>query len=586
VEAQNNPGFNTMFVDSADFIQAESDLKAINSNSASTPEQKKAAEKTLKAERLKLLAKMINILAENEYNRSEILALKLYLNNLKQKPSQTIKYPSVFKDASDDTVAKLYRGSLKILTDYKSYEAAKYKIDKLVMKNYNKYYQYYVFNIKVEGQNYLESLAEDFEKEKLRKKNVVFSEFVNMMTNGTSGTYVNYYNVNQLGRNAPIQKYLSQTNWQEKDYKLFFTAVDNKGYKKWKAWALDKKEVYKTIPRIDIADLSEADLKQAIKDAKANANTNLAALQAQLAATQTRAAALQQQIQQAQQARNASSTSSSNASSSSSSSSSNASSTLPLTAQTSALTPSKTVEDYLDLITSWNTNLKQILIDMKADTDITNPELDTSMNKYFKQGTKKWQNYIKAGSDNGKRDQKINILLNFKLLKEVATEVEARSLVTTNTQLQYEEVFEDPDRANGNYQEITANTIKFLLHLRKDSVNVSKLPNNDKLKLLKRLFNYIVNDEGDDGESYQIRFDPVVNERIPVYSDYEEFTDLEYEDYTDEEYGEFVDKLDQEVTQIIEEEGATLNDSEPGSYDMSGSESGSYELSGSESGSY
>ena len=93
-------------------------------------------------------------------------------------------------------------------------------------------------------------------------------------------------------------------------------------------------------------------------------------------------------------------------------------------------------------------------------------------------------------------------------------------------------------------------------------------------------------DDEDSKNAFDLTQPQVVNERIPVYSDYEEFTDLEYEDYTDEEYGEFVDKLDQEVTQIIEEEGATLNDSESGSYDMSGSESGSYELSGSESGSY
>ena len=564
VEVQNNPGFNNMYVDTTGITDA-------------------------KAEKISGLTQIIKILIKNKYPLSELMALKTYLDELR-KPTTTpnIVYPKIISDKflnSPDEIQKLYRGNLMILTDYKSYEDANYEIDKLVMKNYNKYYQYYVFNIKVEGQNYLESLAEDFEKEIQRKKNLVFSEFINMMNKGISGTYVNYYNVNQLGKIQSVQNYMQQRYWTDREYRLFFTPVDNKGYKKWKAWALDKKEAYKTIPMLELSSQSINQLKDAIKAAKDAADFNLQALKDQLTALQNQLQNLQtptpQQVNQIrtnfQSVLSGLPQTSNNNASSPNASSSNASNT----AQTSA--PKKTVQDYLDQITSWKTNLEQIQTKMRADTGITKTVLDTSLDSYFKPGKAIWQTYLST------RNQKINVLLNFQLMKNVDSEVQKRTANNT-TQLTYEDVFEKPDKDNGNYQEITGTTAKFLMHLRnKKTQNVVTVQGgNDKSKLLPILFTYILNGQGFDGETYQINGNILVNEkpRIPVYSDYEEFTDVEYEDYTDEEYGEFVDKLDQEVTQIIQEEGATLNGSESGSYDMSGSESGSYELSGSESGSY
>lgn len=608
VEAQNNPGFNTMYVDSTDFENAENALSAIGilTSSATQTEKdaKKAAEDTLKAERLKLLAKMINILAKNKYNRSDILALKIYSNNLKPKPSQTITYPSVFKDTSDDTVARLYRGSLKILTDYKSYEAANYQIDKLVMKNYNKYYQYYVFNINVEGQNYLESLREDFFKEIQRKQNLVFSEFINMMTNGTSGTYVNYYNVNQLGRLGPIQKYLSQTKWQEKDYKLFFTAVDNKGYKKWKAWALDKKEVYKTIPMLELTSQNITQLQAAITAATKNANTNLAALQAQLAATQAKATTLQQQIQQA---KNASNTTQQTPPSSSNASNTAQQPPIKLMDVDGKEQISFPIQGPLKDISLDDAEqlLKDIGSNITLDTDLTYifGELKkvkklrkTNLLKIFKNITPIGKRSVvtlvnKAHLNSTDADEYLNMILGVYFFQKVA-------------QREQSVVF-DGNR-NKNKLFLDRKTIAFLLHLRPSAVDLHKgttgtdaakrkqwtkeLLKLNKDELLNKLFKFIKDNQDDENpkNTFDLTQPQFVNEkpRIPVYSDYEEFSDLEYEDYTDEEYGEFVDKLDQEVTQIIQEEGATFNGSESGSYDMSGSESGSYELSGSESGSY
>lgn len=645
-EAQNNPGFNKLFL-------------KIDTNLSD------------KKQKIDGLNQIIEILVENKYPKDEIITLKQFANSLKPKSLRTITYPSIFRNISEDTKNKLLKGNLHIFTDYKSYEAANYDVDKLVMNKSNIYYSYYIDSIKNEGRRFLTNLQFNFEREVERKKDLVFSEYSKMMQTGVSGIYVNFYNANQLGTN--ITKYLDQRNWTDANYNTFFTAVDNKGYKEWKIWALDKKNAYKYVlpqrpswgksilPNADVGllvnDLSlkrnESDIDQIMYTAKITYakldDTNKEWFSQLEAAKLIRLNYLRDISRTLTKIEGATNVSSLD------------------TEKTNLLRTWKKLDNedetlIDDQIKERKVKIYERLIINAADlnaldtlwnqigTDILQTELQNEYNNKKTQltvaqannnaSTTTTANLLPQSSSNGaiseeeeeqesdgmsQLDNILATLTGSSNIKSVAQKIQRndeisdddirkkinnfiksgrvdlnKSLDNTFNKLNLANVLvsyivlsrlEDIDGlSETNKNGITLKTIKFLLHLRPKVDLLGEdivVEENNKTELLNKLIKFIKEKMDDKQKIFDLTQQPqYTNEkpRIPVYSDYEEFSDIDYEDYTDEEYGEFVDKLDQEVTKIIEQGNVTLNESD--SYDLSGSESGSYELSGSESGSY
>ena len=125
---------------------------------------------------------------------------------------------------------------------------------------------------------------------------------------------------------------------------------------------------------------------------------------------------------------------------------------------------------------------------------------------------------------------------------------------------------------------LSAEALKYLARLRLEETD--ELKNEaTKMDAIIELINLIVGDSSFDLLK-PVQYYNIKDSRTPIYSEYEDFSDVEYEEYTDEEYGELVANLEQEVKDLLSSSESGEYESESGSYSMnSDSESGTYESS-------
>lgn len=194
--------------------------------------------------KIKAYSELYKILDGIKMDKKTLSILHKYIESQKTNvPVPTETYAErVWKKYYDANASLQFnRPTLDIKTDAKSYEDAKYNIDKLLYPVTNPYYLLYYDNIRNEGINLLRELKKEYATNEASKRQEIYDEFVNFITSGLVGKYVNAFSAQRL---SSIKYYLDFVNWTESDFKKFYVFVDNKGYQKWKKWSAHKKLLF------------------------------------------------------------------------------------------------------------------------------------------------------------------------------------------------------------------------------------------------------------------------------------------------------------------------------------------------------
>ncbi|MAJ82668.1 MAG: hypothetical protein CMF41_07110, partial [Legionellales bacterium] len=237
--ANAHANFDNLFPDKIrlqSLIVAESAKSPLDQNLVNTYRQE------LQLKKIQAYQKLYKILDGIKMDKKTLSTLHKYIESQKTNvPVSTETYAErVWKKYYDANASLQFnRPTLDIKTDAKSYEDAKYNIDKLLYPVTNPYYLLYYDNIRNEGINLLKELNKEYVSNEASKRQEIYDEFVKFIKKGHVGKYVNAFSAQRL---SSIK--LDFANWTESDFKNFYVFVDNKGYQKWKKWAAHKKLLF------------------------------------------------------------------------------------------------------------------------------------------------------------------------------------------------------------------------------------------------------------------------------------------------------------------------------------------------------